>query len=172
MNKKVRNILLVLLAAVLLVVVIFWGIYLTRIQTIGSIERLTDYEDGYDVYRMEVKYNYDLDRMINYGVTDDQTMIDAITKESLPLLPIKIKAPKFSCSAFTLTDTDNDVHMGRNYDFKKDTSAMMVFCSPKDGYKSVGFAALDNASANAADANIKNKLSSLTAPFICLDGMN
>ena len=172
MNKMVRNILLVLLAAVLLVVVIFLGIYLTRIQTIGTIERLTDYEDGYDIYRMEVKYNYDLDRMINYGITDDQTMIDAITKESLPLLPIKIKAPKFSCSAFTLTDTDNDVHMGRNYDFKKDTSAMMVFCSPKDGYKSVGFAALDNASANAADANIKNKLSSLTAPFICLDGMN
>lgn len=172
MNKMVRNILLVLLAAVLLVAVIFLGIYLTRIQTIGTIERLTDYEDGYDVYRMEVKYNYDLDRMINYGVTDDQTMINAITKESLPLLPIKIKAPKFSCSAFTLIDTDNDVHMGRNYDFSKNTSAMMVFCSPKDGYKSVGFAALDNASANAADANIKNKLSSLTAPFICLDGMN
>ncbi len=47
--------------------------------------------------------------------------------------------------------------MGRNYDFKRDTSAMLVYCEPKDGYKSVAFAALDNISANIPDASMKKK---------------
>lgn len=62
--------------------------------------------------------------------------------------------------------------MGRNYDFKRDTSAMLVYCEPKGGYKSVAFAALDNISANIPDVSMKKKLATLTAPFICLDGMN
>ena len=49
---------------------------------------------------------------------------------------------------------------------------MLVYCAPKDGYKSVGFAALDNIAANEPNQSIKKKLTALTAPFICLDGMN
>ncbi len=162
------GILVLLIAAVLA----FVASYFTRIQTMGSIEKLTDYSDGYNLYRMDVKYDYSLDDVINYGVKDNQTMIDAILKEALPLLPVKIKAPEYGCTAFTLTDVDGDVHMGRNYDFRYSTSAMLVYCAPKDGYKSVAFAALDNVSANMPDESIKKKLASLTAPFICLDGMN
>ncbi len=171
-KKRIMIILLAILAVVLFVLLAFFGRYFTRIQTIGSIEQLTGYVDGYNLYRMDVKYDYDLDDIIDYGIKDDQTMIEAILKEALPLLPVKIKAPNFGCTAFTLTDTNGEVHMGRNYDFKNDTSAMLVYCAPKDGYKSMAFAALDNVSANVPDENIKKKLSSLTAPFICLDGVN
>ena len=62
--------------------------------------------------------------------------------------------------------------MGRNYDFKLDTSALMVRCEPKDGYKSIAFAALNNVGADNADAGIAKKMACLTAPFICLDGVN
>lgn len=141
----------VLLAAVL----VFVGIYFTRIQTMNSIEKLSDYDDGYNLYRMEVKYDYSLDDVINYGIKDNQTMIDAILKDALPLLPVKIEAPSFGCTAFTLTDADGDVHMGRNYDFKNNTSAMLVYCAPKNGYRSVATAALDNVSANAPDESTK-----------------
>ena len=161
-----------ILALLLAAVLVFIGSYYTRIRTLGSIEKLTDYPDGYNLYRMDVKYDYSLDDVINYGIKDNQTMIDAILKEALPLLPVKIKAPEFGCTAFTLTDVDGDVHMGRNYDFRNNTSAMLVYCAPKDGYKSVAFAALDNVSANVPDESMKKKLASLTAPFICLDGMN
>lgn len=85
----------------------------------SSIQKISSYDDGYNLYRMDVKYDYNLDDVINYGIADDQSMIDAILKEALPLLPVKIKAPKFGCTAFTMTDTDGDIHMGRNYDFKK-----------------------------------------------------
>ena len=171
-KKRIPIVLLAILAVILVALLAFFGVYFTRLQTIGSMEQLTDYADGYNLYRMDVKYDYSLDDIIDYGIQDDQTMIDAILKEALPLLPVKIKAPSFGCTAFTLTDTDGGVHMGRNYDFRKDTSAMLVYCEPKDGYKSIAFAALDNVAANVPDENIKKKLASLTAPFICLDGMN
>ena len=172
MSKVIKRISLILLLLVVLVVAVFGGIYFTRILTIGSIEKLTDYEDGYNLYSMDIKYDYSIEDIINYGIKDDQTMIDAILKESLPLIPAKINVPDYGCTSFTLTDTDGDVHMGRNYDFRKDTSAMMVYCTPKDGYKSVAFAALDNISANVPDESMAKKLATLTAPFICLDGMN
>ena len=172
MTKVVKRILLVLLAIIVIAVAAFIGIYFTRILTVSSIEQLTDYEDGYNLYSMDIKYNYSLDDIIDYGITDGQTMIDEILKESLPLIPAKINVPDYGCTSFTLTDTDGDVHMGRNYDFRKDTSAMMVYCTPKDGYKSVAFAALDNISANVPDASTAKKLATLTSPFICLDGMN
>lgn len=172
MKRAIKQILFPFAVLVILAVAAFAGIYFTRFQTIGSIEKVTDYADGYNLYRMDVKYDYSLDDIIAYNITDNQTMIDAILKEALPILPVHIKVPNFGCSAFSITDTGHDVLMGRNYDFRNDTSAMLVYCTPKDGYKSVGFAALDNVSANVLDESMKKKLAALTAPFICLDGMN
>ena len=172
MKKTIKVILAVVLAVVLLGAGAFGVLYAGRIKTMSSIQKITDYSDGYNLYRMNVDYDYQLDDIIKRGITDDQSMIDAILAEALPLLPVKIKAPKFGCTAFTLTDENGQTHMGCNYDFKRDTSAMLVYCTPKNGYKSVAFAAMDNVSANVPDENLKKKLASLTAPFICLDGMN
>ena len=169
--KVVKRILIAILIAIIAVAAAFFGLYFTRIQTVSSIAKVTDYDD-YNLYRIDVKYDYDLDGVIGYGLTDNQRFIDAVLKESLPLLPISMKAPDFGCTAFTANGGDGSVFMGRNYDFKNDTSAMLVYCAPKGGYKSVAFAALDNISANDADSGIKRKLACLTAPFICLDGMN
>ena len=127
-HKIIRTVLLVILLLLIVAAGGFISVYEGRFQTISSIQKVTDY-DEYNLYRMDVKYDYDLDRLIEYGITD-------------------------------------------NHDFKRDTSAMLVYCEPKDGYKSVAFAALDNISANIPDASMKKKLATLTAPFICLDGMN
>ena len=87
-KKSILIVVLALLAVVLVALIAFFGVYFTRIQTIGSIDQLTDYEDGYNLYRMDIKYDYSLDDIIDYGIKDDQTMIDAILKEALPLLPV------------------------------------------------------------------------------------
>lgn len=137
----------------------------------ASITKVSNYYD-FNIYKMNVRYNYNIDKIIEKGITDDQSFVNAIVNESLPYLPISIKAPKFACSAFTMVAKNGDVLMGRNYDFKNNSSALLVYCSPKDGYKSVATAALDNINANVPDASIKSKLTCLTAPFICLDGMN
>ena len=167
----IRSGLLVILLVLVVGVGEFVCEYTGRFQTIRTIEKMTDYEE-YNLYRMDVKYEYDLDRLIEYGITDDQSLVDAIVEEALPILPVQIDVPDFGCSAFTLQEADGDILMGRNYDFRRDTSAMLVYCEPEDGYKSVGFAALDNISANTPEDSMKKKLATLTAPFICLDGMN
>lgn len=167
----IRGVLLVALLVLVVGAGEFVCEYTGRFQTIRTIEKVTDYED-YNLYSMDVKYDYDLDRVIEYGITDDQSLVDAIVEEAIPILPVQIGVPDFGCSAFTLQEADGDILMGRNYDFRRDTSAMLVYCEPEDGYKSVGFAALDNISANTPEESMKKKLATLTAPFICLDGMN
>lgn len=52
-------------AVLLAVALLFAGICFTRIQTVNSIEKLTDYSDGYNLYRMNIKYDYSLDDVIN-----------------------------------------------------------------------------------------------------------
>ncbi len=172
MKKVIRIVLAVLLCIVLACAAAFAVFYASRLRTLASVEQLSAYEDGYNLYRMNVCYDYSIERMIARGIDDDQAMIDTVLKEALPLLPVKLKAPAFGCTAFTVRDTESGVHMGRNYDFKNDTSAMLVYCAPKDGYRSVAFAALDNVSANTPEQSRKQKIAALTAPFICLDGMN
>lgn len=169
--KAIQWIISALVAVVIIAAAVGGGVYFTRLKSIHSIRKLTDYEN-YNLYRMDIDYAYDLDRLIDRGITDNQSMINAILAEALPYLPIHMKAPNFGCSAFCTQGTDGHTLMGRNYDFKNDTSAMLVYCNPKDGYASVAFAALDNINANTPDASMAKKLATLTAPFICLDGMN
>ena len=172
-NRKLPRVIVTAILIVLAAAALgFIGVYYTRFQSMNTVEKLTDYEDGYNLYRMDILYDYDLDRIIDYGMEDTQTTIRALLRESLPFLPVHIELPSFSCSAFTMAESDKDICMGRNYDFKNDTSAMLVHCTPKDGYESIAFAALNNIGADAADESIRSKLAALTGPFICLDGLN
>ena len=103
MKKWKKNVLRA--GAVVLVVGILLGIkeYGTRIKTIETLEQLTDYED-YNLYQMDVKYAYDLDRILAEHITDDQSFVDVVLKEVLPYLPVHIKVPNFGCSAFCMKD--------------------------------------------------------------------
>ena len=130
-----KKLLLSLSALLLLAALVFTGIYFTRFQSMATLQKITDYSDGYNLYRMDIRYRYSLNDLLARGITDDQSM-------------------------------------GRNYDFRYDTSAMVVYCSPQDSYRSVAFAALDNIQANTPEQSLKTRLATLTAPFICLDGMN
>ena len=141
-----------------------------RKHTLDSVKKLTDYSD-FNLYKMDICYDYSIDKIIDRGIFDDESALGAILQEVLPDYPVNLKMPNFGCSAFTMKNPDS-VMMGRNYDFKNDTSAMLVYCTPTDGYKSVAFAALDNISANVPEESMKKRLATLTAPFICLDGMN
>ena len=174
MKKKSvgKKILIAVLVLLLVAAAAFLLKYRTRLKTMSSVAKLTSYEDGYDLYTMDIGYDYDLDAMLARGITDNQSFIDTLLKEALPLLPVHMEAPSFGCSAFTMKTADGKVLMGRNYDFKLDTSSMMVYCHPKNGYKSIAFAALDNVNANDALGSTASKFACLLAPFVCLDGVN
>ncbi len=148
------------------------GLSASRRRTIASIKKLAAYPDGYGLYSMDVRYGYDLDAIIASGIHDDQSMIDAFANAALPLMPVKIRAPYYGCTAFTMKEAAHGVRMGRSYDFACDTSAMIVRCAPKNGYRSVATAALDNLSVNDPQKSLAKKAACLLAPFVCLDGMN
>lgn len=71
-----KRILVVLLVLILLAVAGFGVLYAGRLRTVNSIEQITAYDD-YNLYRMDVTYDYSIDDVINYGITDNQSMIDA-----------------------------------------------------------------------------------------------
>lgn len=146
--------------------------YGPQISTAASLRRMTSKSDGYNLYRIDIDYAYDLDAIIAADVRDDQAYIDAVLAQALPNIPVEVKAPKFACSAFRTQTTSGNVLMGRNYDFKDDTSALLVHTRPADGYESIGFAALNSLGANDADGSIKGRVASLLGPFATLDGIN
>lgn len=170
--KKTKNIILIIVAIIVVCAGIFVGIYFTRLQTISTIKKLTDYEDGYNLYSMTIKYDYSTQDIIDQKITDTESYVEAVIKEAFPLLPVKIEVPSYGCSAFRASNDSGEMIMGRNYDFKLDTSCMLVYCNPKDGYKSMGFAALDNIGADDATAGLSKKMACLTSPFLCNDGIN
>ena len=62
-GRKVRVVLLAVLGAFLVAVGVFISVYASRFRTIETIRRVTDYKD-YNLYCMDVNYDYDLDRLI------------------------------------------------------------------------------------------------------------
>lgn len=147
------------------------GKYISRVRTMMSIRKLTHAESPYNLYSMHVRYPYSIERMVGRGLGGSQESIDAMLREALPFLPANVKAPDFGCSAFAVSDGKTAL-MGRNYDFKYNTSAMLVRCAPAGGYRSIAFCALDNLLANDPFESMKRRFACLAAPFVCLDGIN
>ena len=79
-----KKLLLSLSALLLLAALVFTGIYFTRFQSMAALQKITDYSDGYNLYRMDIRYRYSLNDLLARGITDDQSMVDAILEEALP----------------------------------------------------------------------------------------
>lgn len=149
-----------------------------RKATVSSISNVTNYAN-YNLFYMDVLYNYSLDNIIaeisSYNdsknhVLNDKIVSTAIFKEAMGI-PGRINFDSFGCTAFKMVDQSGLVRMGRNYDFKNDTSCMLVKCQPKNKHSLIAFAALDNINANDLGSDFE-RYACLTAPFICLDGVN
>lgn len=166
-----KKILVVLAICLSVVILSYFVRYTSRIRSINTIELLSSYDD-YNLYQMRILYDYDLDRLIARDIHDDASFVQAVLDESFPWARVKLELPNFGCSCFTMNDSVSHVCMGRNYDFKLSTSCMLVRCEPQNGYRSIALAALDNIHADKVDSTLTSRLACVTAPFICLDGMN
>ena len=109
MKKALKYVLLFLLSAILCVLVVLCWLYGGRVKSVSSIHKLTDYGDGYDLYSMDIHYDYNLDRLINRGITDDQSMIDAILAESLRRLAVNRGASRVGGAVLKLEGGGGDV---------------------------------------------------------------
>ena len=68
-----------------------------RKYTLDSVKKLTDYSD-FNLYKMEICYDYSIDKIIDRGIFDDESALGAIVQEVLPDYPVNLKMPNFGCS--------------------------------------------------------------------------
>lgn len=143
-----------------------------ELLSIKSLKKLTSYPGPYNLYEIDIDYDYDLDALTGEACDTTQSYLDAVVAQLFPGVSVSVKAPSFGCSAFCAVD-GKTVLMGRNYDFKDDTSAILSRTHPKGGYASIAFTALNNLNgANVADENLQSRASALVAPFASIDGIN
>lgn len=56
-----------------------------RTASMSTVRRLSDYEGDYNLYGVDIEYDYDLDAIIAHNIADDQDFMDAIAKEVIKL---------------------------------------------------------------------------------------
>ena len=77
-----------------------------RKHTLDSVKKLTDYSD-FNLYKMDICYDYSIDKIIDREIFDDESALGAIVQEVLPDYPVNLKMPNFGCSAFTMKNPDS-----------------------------------------------------------------
>jgi predicted choloylglycine hydrolase len=56
-----------------------------RKHTLDSVKKLTDYSD-FNLYKMDICYDYSIDKIIDRGIFDDESALGAILQEILPVI--------------------------------------------------------------------------------------
>ncbi|MBR3971099.1 MAG: hypothetical protein IKJ87_08480, partial [Ruminococcus sp.] len=165
-----KKFLIAFLVAVLLGIIILIISISGKIKAASSITKI---DDG--LYKMTCKYDCKIDNLINADIDTVDEYINWIIKENMYGIPLKVDPDNFACSAFTATSPEGQQYFGRNYDYY-DTDTLVVYSEPKDGYASYGIADLAFYGINTengidADSSLA-KLYMLSAPYICMDGIN
>lgn len=165
-----KKFLIAFLAAVILGIIILIISISGKIMTISSTEKI---DDG--LYKMTCKYDCKIDELMDADIDTIEDYINWIIKENMYGIPLKVDPDNFACSAFTATSPEGQRLFGRNYDYY-DTDALVVYSEPKDGYASYGivdlaFYGINTENGIDADSSLA-KLYMLSAPYICMDGIN
>ena len=161
--------------AALLVVTIAgaWAMFGTFVKAARSIEKL---EDG--LYVMEFTGDYGFDTFLAQGgAASDSGVADFLVSflsHDFYKNESKVGKGSFGCSTIYTQDADGTCYFGRNYDWTE-CSAMIVHTRPKNGYESVSTCCLDFlgfGDGYTPDASIMERMQSIAAIYVPLDGMN
>lgn len=170
-KTKILNIILITLLCV--IIILISGVYLlfrNEIKTANSIKRVND---EVPFFTMTYEGDYGLEEFLKVGASNDNELIEFITKRLLKGLPIKFSVPELGCSTFSAISPENEHIFGRNFDLNFSPS-MLVKTAPDDGYRSmsmVNLAFLGYDEQNLP-TSLKDSIRALAAPYVPLDGIN
>ncbi|QIK69183.1 linear amide C-N hydrolase [Erysipelothrix sp. HDW6C] len=167
--KLSTKILIGILSVFILVIASIGFIFRKDIQSVMTIKKI----DDFGFYTMEYKGDYGLDKFLASGAKTDEELIEFVSKQLLKGLPVTIEVPDLGCSIFTADTPDGDRIFGRNFDLDR-APFMLVKTTPDNGYKSMSLVSLSFLGfTQPNDMNdMMNKVLSLAAPFIPMDGIN
>ena len=102
----------------------------------STLKTLNRVEDDANLFTMEYKADYALDRFLKIGASTDTELIEFIVRQVLKGIPLKFDLPNLGCSTFAAKLADGTPIFGRNFDMY-DSPALLVTTRPKDGYASI-----------------------------------
>ena len=163
----------ILLVAAVAIIAGAWGMFGTFIQAANSIEKL---EDG--LYAMEFAGDYGFDDFLAQGgaKSDGEVADYLVSFLSHGFYKNKSSAQPggFGCSTIFTQDANGDYYFGRNYDWAQ-CRAMIVHTKPQNGYASISTCCLDFLGFGAdyaPDGSMMERIQSIAAVYVPLDGMN
>lgn len=172
-SKKGKKIVFTIIIAVVMVIIvsaaIITGIFWTELIAIRKVKKI----DEYGFYLMEYVRDYDLDHLLETGVSSEQELVDYIIGRIFKGIPIKIDVSEYGCTTFNSVTPDEDYLFARNFDWEY-SPPLMLWTRPENGYNSIsmvnlGFLAYTK---DYLPDSYFNRFLTLAAPYVPLDGMN
>lgn len=179
LSKLLRRIACALAALVIALAVAVFALWHNELATLASFQKLSDRDEAHRdgaVYQIKVSGDYSFDEFLSQGgASNDAELISFVTRSiTKGIIPMHIKTSSIACSAFTADTQSGDRVFGRNYDFSA-TNTAIVYTDPGEGrhasYSTIdlSFLGLD---ADKDVETIGQKLLTLAAPYVPLDGIN
>ena len=179
LSKLLRRIACALAALVIALAVAVFALWHNELTTLASFQKLSDRDEAHRdgaVYQINFSGDYSFDEFLSQGgASNDAELISFVTRSiTKGIIPMHIKTSSIACSAFTADTQSGDRVFGRNYDFSA-TNTAIVYTDPGEGrhasYSTIdlSFLGLD---ADRDVETIGQKLLTLAAPYVPLDGIN
>ena len=179
LSKLLRRIACALAALVIALAVAVFALWHNELATLASFQKLSDRDEAHRdgaVYQINFSGDYSFDEFLSQGgASNDAELISFVTRSiTKGIIPMHIKTSSIACSAFTADTQSGDRVFGRNYDFSA-TNTAIVYTNPGEGrhasYSTIdlSFLGLD---ADKDVETISQKILTLAAPYVPLDGIN
>ena len=179
LSKLLRRIACALAALVIALAVAVFALWHNELTTLASFQKLSDRDEAHRdgaVYQINFSGDYSFDEFLSQGgASNDAELISFVTRSiTKGIIPMHIKTSSIACSAFTADTQSGDRVFGRNYDFSA-TNTAIVYTNPGEGrhasYSTIdlSFLGLD---ADKDVETISQKILTLAAPYVPLDGIN
>ncbi|MBO7145698.1 MAG: linear amide C-N hydrolase [Salinivirgaceae bacterium] len=172
MKKALKIISLCILGLIVALGLCVWNMFGSLVKGAMSVEKL---DDG--LYYMEFSGDDGFDElMANGGVKDSDELMEYIAKfmsKGYYTLPASVDSTDFGCSTLTVSTPDNNVLMGRNFDFPSAT-AMILHTTPKRGYENISTFNMEfyGFGDEWLPEGFQNQFLALSGLFLALDGIN
>lgn len=168
--KKVKRLILILIVTVLVSVAVVSILVGNQIRTVASAEKVAE-----GLYKISYYADYKLEDMCDADVGTIAELENWMSENMFFGYPVSGRGSGFGCSAFLAEGPNGDYLLGRNYDYNK-TETLIVFTSPKNGYKSYAIADMNmlgvGGNNSVTGEDLYGKLSMLASPYAITEGLN
>lgn len=167
-RKRWKKVIIAFLRVIGICICVVLFTFRNELRTMNYMKKINQYP----FYEMTYYADYGREELEEQGVNSDEALVSFVTKRLLKGLPLEVNVDG-ACSAFYVQSPEQEYLLGRNFDYHPST-AMLVKTEPKNGYRSismVNLAHIGYGNDKQPDSFI-NKIFTLAAPYIPLDGMN